>query len=580
MSLEDLIPEQSIQKMKHLGSNFDMFSQSIKQITSFQIQLYDSIQALAEAMVSVKADVTTLNGQIGNIEGTVQSYLQTTQPEKVTRDGVPFDDALSEQAERTSYLSRRSDAMEDRLDRLEARADVLVNQDEFQPVSKAASLNSVSITENSAGLKKLRNDLTDQCDDLEKKCQALKSLFHESSDDLVLKLDEKVTKKDLKAYCQHRDLAELCTLFSSLPPTKRVQIGELIPQIFMDTSLSMDEKLALAFDKLHVERERVDLENAELVREFDALKRLAFQQNTDAPIGVICVEAEVCDMATDSGYSERFETRHAVFDRGVTRMNIGTQFGGESACEATREVDFQQLIDHSISRAHTGSIAEQPQMDVSEITSRVIQTCQPFIEKQIASLAGMLGFKVDETDLHNLVGQSRVLEEIKADVSALKSRSTVRSDSSFMPLELDQYVRRDEFFDMVESHVSAQQSKRLMTAVPKMRPVKPEKTTPKTTRPKRPEHRAATGLVLGRNSRLMGVNERYLTGDDGKMYIKEGPTSVEAGFVEPSITGAGRPSYFDRSTTAMDIDGVDAVIDFQPFVPALRLARDDFGGTS
>ena len=41
---------------------------------------------------------------------------------------------------------------------------------------------------------------------------------------------------------------------------------------------------------------------------------------------------------------------------------------------------------------------------------------------------------------------------------------------------------------------------------------------------------------------------------------------------EPPITGDR--SYYDRSKISMEIEGVDAVLDFQPFVPADTLKHD------
>jgi hypothetical protein len=575
MSLEELLPTQSMQKMKQLGGNFDIFSQSIKQITTFQMQLYESIRGLAETMASVKTDVSALNGQMANVEGTIQTSLQNTQLDIVTRGGVPLDDAIAGHGERIASLYRGLDAADSRIDRLEQLAEISIHKDEFESLATIVSHNAVSANEAANGIQKLQMELNSQAGDLDRKWQALKGILQDNSADLIAKLDERVSKRDMKAYCQHRDLAELCTLFSSLPQTKRVQIGQLIPEIFLDSTISMDEKLKLSFERLHVERERVDLEDAELVREFEQLKHLALKQNTDETSDQM-INADVCDVATDSGYSERYEVRELIYNRSVHRLSIATQFGADSSCEATREVDFQQVLDETLTKSR--KFTEQPEVDMGEVTASIIHTCQTFIEKQISALAGVMDFKLDPKDLHTLITQLKVVEEIKAELNTLKLKMKFKADSSLIPHELERYVKREEFFEMMECQSTTPKSKRAMTALPAVRPLKPEKTPPTSTRPKRAEPRPVTGLVLGRNSKMTGVNDRYAVGQDHKMYLRETPTPTESASGEGTANVSGRASYYDRSKMSMEVEGVEAAVDHQPFVPALRLPKENLGG--
>lgn len=86
-------------------------------------------------------------------------------------------------------------------------------------------------------------------------------------------------------------------------------------------------------------------------------------------------------------------------------------------------------------------------------------------------------------------------------------------------------------------------------------------------------------LVPARNSKLLGVNDKFLIGDDGKTYLKETTRVGDRNYKEPPITGtgSGRVSYYDRSKMSMEIDGVDAVVDFQPFVSVDELKKNQKG---
>jgi hypothetical protein len=164
------------------------------------------------------------------------------------------------------------------------------------------------------------------------------------------------------------------------------------------------------------------------------------------------------------------------------------------------------------------------------------------------------------------------LEELQEETQACKTKLLLKVDQSLMVDMLRNYVTRDEFYAKTGDQVVLK--------------LGPKPTKPPPRRPVTPSRPPPVNLVPARNPLMLGVNDRYLKGKDNKMYLRETTTISDRAYREPSLTGQPR-SYYDRAKTELEIDGVAAVLDFQPFVPAdearpnprVRVETYDFDGT-
>jgi hypothetical protein len=153
-----------------------------------------------------------------------------------------------------------------------------------------------------------------------------------------------------------------------------------------------------------------------------------------------------------------------------------------------------------------------------------------------------------------LVNELRMVEELQRETAAVKLKLTTKVDNSEFQDALRHFVLREELYQ----RGAAGQVK----SDPRQ-PVRPQTSAarrpPPSTRP--------SPLVPGRTPFMMGVNDKFLKGKDNKLYLRETATVGDPTFREPAVTGQAK-SYYERSRTTIELDGIEAVFDFQPFVPA------------
>ena len=151
----------------------------------------------------------------------------------------------------------------------------------------------------------------------------------------------------------------------------------------------------------------------------------------------------------------------------------------------------------------------------------------------------------------------------------------MKVDYSALMQEIDKCLKREEFFEMMDTQPMSTPRSRKFASIPKVKKqssgnVGTITAVLNSARRQKADVQKPTTLVPARNSKMLGVNEKYLIGDDGKTYLKESLRISDRTYREPPITGdrSSRVSYYDRSKVSMDVEGFDAVLDFQPFVPA------------
>jgi hypothetical protein len=563
-SVADIIAPATVARMRELGGSVDSFGISVKQIMSFQMLLYDSLNDLAGKFATLHTNVIQMDIKLTQFEDALHVASHMDSEHISTADGVPLESALIGLREKISNISARLVVSEKKTERIEALCGSMVYQSEVTPIKEHLSQTSLLVDETVQSVALLRREMQKESSKIDGKWEMMKSYMRTQITELKAVVEQRPSYSDLEVYCKYSDLSVLCTLFSSLPLCKRVQIREIVPQVFQDSGSTMEEKLKLAFEQLHVERERVDLEDAELVREFEQLRQLILHQHTDHPTGTKICEVNVRDIATESGFTEVSQERPLVYKRGqVVLKTIGTQFRSEQDCSVVEEPDLERMIGGVIAMR---AAKEPPVFDKKQMTLEVVNDVQQIIERQLTTILSAVGVHMDPNDIHVLVQELRLLEQIKNDMNALKVKMKLKVDSSLLAHELDKYLRREDFFTMMD-----EQHKRAIT--PRTRPVRPVPTPPSSTRKPKPEVKAPTALVPARNPKMLAVNDKYLIGDDGKTYLKESTKVADRNYREPPITGdrsGSRVSYYDRSKMSMEIEGVDAVIDFQPFVPAIQ----------
>ena len=574
---DEIIPNHTLVNMRSLGDHIDYFGGAMKQMLNFQFLLYDALNDLASRFVDLRTEVSQMSTQIVNVDDAVQVYFQKHNVQITTKDGLSLDDAVAELKDSIEQIYKRLEKQGQRTDRLEADAATHVKNEDWKILVDSVNRFSAIADESVSGVQRLQEQFNDQTSNIDGKWNVVKELFKSKTDEFQEVIDQTPSFADLEKFCKHRDLAELITLFSSLLPNKRARIKDIIPQVFLDSSTTMEEKLRTAYELLTVERDRLDLEDAELVEEFEQLKNLIKMQNSDEARDHMYKQITVADVATVSGCADVSEPRTLVFNRGVPHRSIQTQFLGPDNCEANADVGLDDLVSAFLMKK--GASGSNDAIASEEFKSDILKSCQDLIEEQLTPLFGSAGSPVDKEDIHVLIGELKDVSEFKTALESLRVKLNLKVDQSFLMQELDKCLKREEFFEMMEcpSTQTRTTSRKGLSGFPRVRKtpdrsISATATAPPSSRRQKPELQKPTAFVLGRNSKLLGVNDKYLIGDDGKTYLKESSRISDKQYREPPITGDR--SYYDRSKISMEIEGVDAVLDFQPFVPADTLKHD------
>jgi hypothetical protein len=153
-----------------------------------------------------------------------------------------------------------------------------------------------------------------------------------------------------------------------------------------------------------------------------------------------------------------------------------------------------------------------------------------------------------------LVNELRMVEELQRETAAVKLKLATKVDNSDFQDALRHFVLREELYQRG-------------AAAPASRPETRAAARPAGAAARRPPPATRpVPLVPGRTPFMLGVNDKFLKGKDNRLYLRETAAVGDPAFREHAVTGQPK-SYYERSRTTMELDGVEAVFDFQPFVP-------------
>lgn len=573
---DDIITPNTLNSMKHLGENFDSFNMGIRQLLSFQFLLYDSLNELAAKFAALKTDVTFLQNQVFNIDDAVANYMKEHPIEVYTRDGVPIDDVLETVQEKLKSTSEHLNLIEEKNQKFECRINDSASRDTVLTMKAELEETTEVANETARSLKKLQKQMNLESTSSDSNIESFSDIFRRQFDEYTTQMDKKADLEDLKDYVKHSELEDFAHLFQSVPELLKSNIPKIIPKVMSLPNLSTEEKIRKAYELLHVERKRVNQENQQLIDAFQQLKETTHVVEVDkeerAPVEII--EIEVKDVGTFSGTAESSDIRIQNVSRNVKHISIGTNFDGPENIVADREVGITELFEHldnetQFNEANTG-FGYTGHADIQSITSACVQQCQGIIERQLDLLMNAFGVTIDKNDIKTLVTQLSAVEEMRRNVDSLLVKINLKIDKSIFFEELKRYMLKEEFYEKCGGSVG----------LGSLSPFKTNgaNTLPKVTskgqkRPKTEQKNRPVPLVPARNPYMLGVNDKYLKGKDNKFYLRETSTIGDRSYKEPPITGANK-SYFERSKMAMEVEGFEAVVDFQPFVPANEVIRD------
>lgn len=577
---DDIITPSSLNQIKKVNENFDSFSMGMRQMANFQLLLYDSLNDLAAKYTALRTEVSYLNSQLLNIDEAVTSYLEKNPVTVYTRDGMPMDDAIAILQEKIVNLSDRLKKTNENNENLTHMIHNNVTKEEFKSLSSEINKNTQTTNDMAFAIEMLQKEAKDQRDALDNKWGVVHDIFKTEIAEYNLILDQKASQDDLDNYVTHDDLTEICDLFRQVPMEKRSRIPEIIPQIMQDTALTMEEKIRRAYELLSVERKRVDGEDAALKKEFQDLRQLANDSKAIDEKGELgqgdYVEEELRDIGTNDGIAEPEDIKFDRVKKFSKRQNIATNFDGPENCLCEGDINFDEMI-MQMDEVVNASNGPPVEVNTQQIVTKVLIECQGFIDRQLSLLMSALGAQVDPTDVSTLVKQLKVLEELKMDMNSLKVKLPIKVDQSVMYDELKNYMTREEFFDKV-GNSDGFDDMSMRSSLPKMHGAtsrSPQKTIASGTssvsgkKSKTKERKAPIPLRPAR-SPIMTVNEKFMKGNDNKLYLRDIQT-FDKNYKEPSVTGS--TSYYNRSKRS-SLEGIDAIVDFQPYIPV----DEDTGG--
>lgn len=564
--------------MKHLGESFDTYNFGIHQLLNFQFLLYDSLNDLAAKFTSLKTEVSFLGNQILNIDDAVSNYMRDNPIEVYTRDGVPIDDALSALQEKIKLLNEHITTINDKNDKYEMIFNDAASKESVLNVKAELERASEANNETAVAVQLIQKEINRQKDGDDTKWEVIRDMFRQQVEQYGATIDQKVDQADLGEYVKHSELAEITNLFRSAPDDCKAKIPEIIPQVMRLNGLTMDEKLQKAYDLLHIERDRVDKENHELNDAFQYLKQTAIarKQYSEQEHQTDFIDCEVRDVGTNSGDVDLGETRYQQVKYYSKRSSISSSFDGPDKIFCEKEAAPSDVInniinginsqrkEHYIDEEEDDDDSNSVHANVKGITAKVLFHCQEIIERQLGLLMNSLGVKIDKNEITTLVKELNIVDSLQKQLEAVNVKLTLKVDQSFFFDELKKYMLKEEFFEKCGNLNSNQSSS--LTGNGSMLPKVTSRSTQK--KPKTDQRNRPVPLVPARNPYMIGVNDKYLKGKDNKLYLRETSTIADKSYKEPPITGGGNKSYFERSKMAMELEGIDAVVDFQPFVPA------------
>ncbi|EAX97389.1 hypothetical protein TVAG_374700 [Trichomonas vaginalis G3] len=532
--------------------------------------LYQGIKALTTKFAQIKNEVNFLNNQLLNVDDAVQNYLSRNPITVYTQDGQKMDDALGDIDDRIQSVLSRISRMEQKHEKFEDFMTGSLKPEEIKDLKVEIKQASKMSNDTTEAIQAIHQKIQDNAKNADDKINAFKEYISKQNEVTEERMATKVDKEEMNNYISTSNIAELIMMFKSMPQSKQVRIPDIIPQVFSESKLSNDEKVQRCFELLNIERNRVNKEQAEIINEFSQLKRLASSVVDDDDNAALSPEnyerVEVRDIGCDSGVTEASEPKATLILRKYKKRTVATNFDGPQNCDSTCEKNKDELIevmDENIKNAPSSSA-----IDTAALTAKVLEDVEGEItEKLTAALTG-IGSNLQRGDIITILDGLKNMEDIKKDIGKIKLNLEMKVDKSIAKQEFDSYVRRDEFFSYMETGNLRPHAYATTTREPPVRSTSRSGASSKTVvTPRKKTQSDLKGplpLVPARNSKMLGVNDKYAVGDDGKMYFKELGETLPATLTNRSA----KTSYYERSKSMMENEnGIETVLDFQPFVP-------------
>lgn len=567
--------------MKHLGENFDSYNFGIHQLLNFQFMLYDALNDLAAKFTSLKTEVSFLGNQLLNVDDAVSTYMKDHPIELYTRDGVPIDDALSALQEKIKSLNEHMTSINEKNEKFDLIINDVASKESVADVKSELEKTTETSNETALAVQMIQKEINRQKDGEGTKWEVIRDMFRQQVEQYGASIEQKIDQSDLADYVKHTELIELTSLFRSVPDDCKTKIPDIIPQVMRLTGLSMDEKIQRAYDLLHVERKRVNAENHQLNDAFQSLRQtaVAHQQYDEQEHQTDFIECEVRDIGLDPNNIEISDTRYQQVKRYSKRSSISSSFDGPDKVFCEREetksdsigdiiddIDNERNINYDQNDGNNNERISS-NTDIKGITARCIAHCQEIIETQLGILMRSLGVKIDKNEITTLVNELKIVETLQKQIEGLNVKMTLKVDQSMFYEELKKYMLKEEFFEKCGdlNNLNPNSSSSLAGNGTSILPKVSSRSVQKKS--KNDQRNRPVPLVPARNPYMIGVNDKFLKGKDNKLYLRETSTIADKSYKEPPITG-GSKSYFERSKMAVEMEGIDAVVDFQPFVPA------------
>jgi hypothetical protein len=546
---EDILPASSTDNLKQLSLIWDSFSSGLKQLVSFQYTIQNAIQELSNRQLTLKNDVDMIGRQVFAVDDSVKSYLERNPVQVLTRDGLTIDSALDGLAERIATLTTRFVHQDETTQKLNSAVETCVPLDDFRDFQQEVSRSLDTANRTGEVLLTVQKMVKDQQLSEDDRMATMKQMFREQMGLYRAELEEKVSLAELDNYAKRSDLTELVNLLKAKSVGKQRNIGGILSDVLENPDLPMEERIKRASELLAADRE--GLISGELRSDDGFGTAEGVYNEPEEVFGVL-----VRDIGVMGNSSEAGEIHMVDIKRGGIRNTVWTNFNGPDQCASeTAEKGPEKRTRREKPRAPTSTV------DEDRIAESVLEQCQPIIERQLDSVLQALGVRVERKDVVMLVNELRVLEEVQKDTKSLKLKLATKVDNSEFHDALRHFVLREELFPKAagaQGKADASSRKGAYDIPPR----------PATSMPRKPPaNLRPLPLVPARSPFMMGVNDKFLRGKDNKLYLRETGSVGDPAFREPSVTGQPR-SYYERSKTSMELEGVEAVFDFQPFIPA------------
>ena len=568
--------------MKHI---FDMFGKSVTQMLQMSLSQQTAIDELRAQLRSCQTQITNITNTIDEFEERTLIKLQEMRPTIYTRDGLPIDDALELVENKVATVVEKTAGYGDSISRLEDEMKEKVDNEHFESEIKLASDANAAFQETALTIQSLQKELQRQrgeMDNMLERCGQMVKLQIEQ-----YKIKRDLDKPQSVEYVTEDRLKDVVNkLKMAIASGANVDNLDLFDENDLEGTLArlkkantdLDDEYLRKKEKLGSQLNRV----MELLGDGDEAEDTV-EWEPEFDVTLDGQEHEYRNMGINVGDVEKVEVGDVFKRRPETtgrRRNLGSVCGSGGNRQKLLEEARRQKSQAS---KGLGGGEKTGKVDEHKLTAKVSNAIMGKVEEMIADLlssTGGSGVKLDKNDARALVQQLSVLQNVKTDISKLKSLIQVKMDKAEAEQEFAIRVTKEELFSLLLSIFPQNAAlQKALASYSNGRPLPPLRR-PEGTRSRgggEEEHyvvhrrqvqtAAPATLVPARNSRLLALNQRFLKGNDGKYYIRDVGGDIGIATASPV---AGPPG------SKVNVIA-DQAFDFQPFLPvsAIKGARYD-----